>query len=167
LLRDEPLLRNGTHPSRSTHGGSLCKRQPRESREKFASCPLRTTESGMVSIVNTITGFNILRRGQTVSFKITGLDDLQREMNLLANVAEALDGEITTLKFDPSNQTSVERAIADMKLAIDQRVSGFRRSAMVDDLVSDLKQKYEQEILSRATGARMNDEGEVNEQGAD
>lgn len=96
-----------------------------------------------------------------MSFKITGLDDIQREMHLLADVAEALDGEIATLKFDPSNQTSVERAIADMKLAIDQKVSGFRRSAMVDDLVFKLKQKYEQEILSRATGARMNDEGEA------
>ena len=102
-----------------------------------------------------------------MSFEITGLDDLQREMHLLADVAEALDGEIATLKFDPSDQTSVERAIADMKLAIDQKVSGFRRSPIVDGLVSNLKQNYEQEILSRATGARMNDEGEVNEQRAD
>lgn len=93
-----------------------------------------------------------------MSYKITGLDDLQREMHLLADVATALDGDIATLKFDPSNQISVERAIADMKLAIDQKVSGFRASAMVAHLVSRLKQKYEQEILSRAADARVKDE---------
>jgi hypothetical protein len=87
-----------------------------------------------------------------MSVKITGLDELQREMRLLADVAEALDGEIATLKFDPSDRTSVEQAIADMKLAIDEKVSGFRRSAMVDNLVSNLKQKYEREILWRTRG---------------
>jgi hypothetical protein len=46
-----------------------------------------------------------------------------------------------------------------MKLAIDQKVSGFRRSVIVDTLVSELKQKYEQAILSRATAARMKHEG--------
>ncbi|MEY9746498.1 hypothetical protein ABIF65_005872 [Bradyrhizobium japonicum] len=56
-----------------------------------------------------------------MGFKIKGLDDLQREMTLLGQFAEALDGKLTTVNFDPHDQTSVERAIADMKLAIDQR----------------------------------------------
>jgi predicted nucleotide-binding protein len=93
-----------------------------------------------------------------MSFKITGLDDLQREMKLMADVAEALDGDIATLSFNPADQTSVERAIADMKLAIDQKVSGFGGSATVHGLVAQLKQQYETEILSRAAAARLNDE---------
>jgi len=93
-----------------------------------------------------------------MSFKITGLDDLQREMNLLSKVAEALDGELATLSFNPTDPTSVERAIADMRLAIDQKVSGFRSSATVDELVANLKQQYEEEILSRAAAARLDDE---------
>jgi hypothetical protein len=93
-----------------------------------------------------------------MSFKITGLDDLQREMTLLANVAEALDGDIATLSFDPTDQISIERAIAGMKLAIDQKVSGFGRSAILDGLVAQLKQQYEEEILSRAATARLNSE---------
>jgi hypothetical protein len=36
-----------------------------------------------------------------MSFKITGLGDLQREMQLLADFAEALDGNIATLSFNP------------------------------------------------------------------
>lgn len=93
-----------------------------------------------------------------MSFEITGLDDLEREMTLLAEVAEALDGDLATLSFDPADQTSVERAIADMKLAIDQKVAGFGRSAMVDGLVAQIKQQYEEEILSRAAAARLNKE---------
>lgn len=89
---------------------------------------------------------------------MTGLDDLQREMKLLGDVADALDGEIATINFDPSDQASVERAVADMKLAIDRKVAGFRHSAMVGDLVANLKQKYEEEILERAATARL-DEG--------
>ena len=39
-------------------------------------------------------------------------------------VAEVLDGKITTINFAPSDPTCVERAIIDMKLAIDRKVSG-------------------------------------------
>jgi hypothetical protein len=35
-------------------------------------------------------------------------------MKLLADVAQALDGEVATVNFDPSGATSVERAIADV-----------------------------------------------------
>ena len=93
-----------------------------------------------------------------MSFKITGLDDLQREMTLLSDLAEALDGEIASLRFNPKDPTSVEQAIADMKLAIDQRVSGFRSSATVEELVANLKRQYEEEILSRAATARLDRE---------
>jgi predicted nucleotide-binding protein len=92
-----------------------------------------------------------------MGFKIKGLDDLQREMTLLSQVAEALDGKLAAVNFDPHDQTSVERAIADMKLAIDQRVSGFGSSTMVDNLVAELKQKYEEDILARAAAARLTD----------
>lgn len=91
--------------------------------------------------------------------KVAGLDALHREMKLLSDVAKALDGEITTLQFDPHDHASIERAITDMKLAIDQKVASFGGSAIVDNLVAELKRKYEEEILSRASTARLTNGG--------
>lgn len=93
-----------------------------------------------------------------MSFNITGLDELQREMRLLAEAAEALNGDLASVQFDPTDQCSVERAIADMKLAIDRKLAGYSRSAMVANMAAELKQKYEAEILSRAAGARLANE---------
>jgi hypothetical protein len=91
-------------------------------------------------------------------FEITGLDELQREMRLLAYAAKALDGERTTLRFDPTDQSSVERAIADMRFAIDRKIAGYSHSAMVTNMAAELKQKYEADILSRAAAARLTNE---------
>jgi len=93
-----------------------------------------------------------------MSFNITGLDELQREMRLFSEAAQALDGDLTTLRFDPLDQSSVERAIADMKLAIDLKLAGYSRSVMVANMAAELKQKYEAEILSRAAAARLTNE---------
>jgi hypothetical protein len=93
-----------------------------------------------------------------MGFKIEGLDNLQREMKLLADFAEAIDGDIATVQFNPADPSSVEKAIADMKLAIDQKAAGFGSSAIVDGLVAQLKEKYEAEILARAAIARLKEE---------
>ncbi|TCU74885.1 putative nucleotide-binding protein with TIR-like domain [Bradyrhizobium sp. R2.2-H] len=93
-----------------------------------------------------------------MSIKITGLDEFQREMRLLAEAAEALDGELTTLRFNASDQTSVERAIADMRLAIDRKVAAYSHSSAVADMAAELKRKYEADILARAAAARLTNE---------
>jgi Predicted nucleotide-binding protein containing TIR-like domain len=93
-----------------------------------------------------------------VVFRITGLDELQRELKLLADAAAALDGELTTLRLDPMDQSSVERAIADVKLAIDRKIADYSHSAMVANMAAELKQKYEADILARAAAARLTSE---------
>jgi len=47
-------------------------------------------------------------------------------------VDEVLDGKITTINFAASDPTCVERAIIDMKLAIDHKVSGCCGSLLRD-----------------------------------
>jgi predicted nucleotide-binding protein len=101
-----------------------------------------------------------------MSFSIKGLNDLQREAKLLADVAQALDGDLVQLSFDPGDQTSVERAIADMKLAIDQKVARFGTSAIVDELIAKTKRKFEKEILSRVAEARLNQEEDAMSNGS-
>jgi predicted nucleotide-binding protein len=91
-----------------------------------------------------------------MSFKITGFDSFERELQLVTEAIESLDGKITTLDFDPLDQMSVENAIADVKLAIDKKVAPYRNSPIVEGIIAELKSKYEAEILERATAARLN-----------
>jgi hypothetical protein len=46
-----------------------------------------------------------------MAFEITGLDKLQKELDQASKAFAALDGEITTLRFDPADPSSVETAI--------------------------------------------------------
>ena len=97
-----------------------------------------------------------------MSIKITGLDDLQRSLGMLREAAAALDGQIAILTFNPADQTSIEKAIADVRLAIDQKVGSLYNSPAVAELAAQLKQQYEEKILARAAEARLNDEATMN-----
>ena len=53
--------------------------------------------------------------------KITGLDNLQRELQDAQRAFKALDGQITTVKFNPEDQASIQAAIASMEAAVDEK----------------------------------------------
>ncbi|MGQ3301621.1 TIR domain-containing protein [Reyranella sp.] len=93
-----------------------------------------------------------------MSLKITGLEALQRQMKLFGEITEALNGEIANVHFDPADHASVELAISEMKLAIDQKTSAFGRSKATDAIVAQIKKHYETEILRRAAAARHSNE---------
>jgi len=95
-----------------------------------------------------------------MGFKITGLDTFQREINQMTQAVKALDGDLATLNFDPQNQTSIENAIAEMRGMIDRKIAPYRDNPMVENIVSELKEKYEKEILDRAAEARSESGGE-------
>ena len=54
-----------------------------------------------------------------MSFKITGLNVLQKNLDQAAKALGALDGELTTLKFNPDDPASVEAALVQMEGAIE------------------------------------------------
>ncbi|WP_373928669.1 hypothetical protein QTN93_00475 [Sphingomonas aerolata] len=83
-----------------------------------------------------------------------GLDDLQRKMKELSKAISALDGDITSVGFDPSDPQSIELAIQKMEAAIDDRVGNYSGNEMVQGIVVDLKEKYRQEIIDRAAKGR-------------
>ena len=89
-----------------------------------------------------------------MSFKIQGLDKLQKQLEEASKAFEALDGEITTIQFSPSDQASVEAAISDMERAIDGRVAQFSGNPFVDQVSAKLKAKYQEQILERAMIAK-------------
>lgn len=92
---------------------------------------------------------------------IKGLDELSRKMKELEKAIAALDGEIGSVSFDPNDPQSIEIAIQKMEQAVDERVGDFSRNAMVEGIVSEVKERYRQAILERASEARNEQEDEA------
>jgi hypothetical protein len=87
--------------------------------------------------------------------KISGLDKLQRQLDDLSEAAKALDGEISTVNFDPHDPSSVEAAVVQMEQAIDAKIAAYRGSELVENIATQLKDRYRQEIYDRAAKARL------------
>ena len=83
-----------------------------------------------------------------------GLDELQRKTKELSRAIAALDGDITSVGFDPGDPQSIELAIQKMEAAIDERVADYSRNDMVQGIVIELKERYRQAILDRAAKGR-------------
>lgn len=90
-----------------------------------------------------------------------GLDELSRKMKELEKAIAALDGDIGTVNFDPNDPQSIEVAIQKMEQAVDERVGDYSRNDMIEGIVSEVKERYRQAILERASEARNEQEGEV------
>lgn len=92
---------------------------------------------------------------------IKGLDELMRKMKELEKAISALDGEITSVGFDPHDPQSIELAIQKMEAAIDERVGDYGNNDMVQGIVGEMKERYREAILERAATARNEKEGEA------
>jgi hypothetical protein len=86
-----------------------------------------------------------------LDIKITGLDEFQRELADAQHCLEALDGTITTLKFNPADPESVQTAIKTMESAVDSKIAPYRHNALVSQVAQDLKEQYRKGILERAS----------------
>jgi len=93
-----------------------------------------------------------------VSFKITGLDKLQNELDAASKASQALDGDLTTLRFDPENPSSVETAVRQVEEAIDAKIAPYRGNAIVENMAVQLKDKYRQQIFDRVAVARLEEQ---------
>lgn len=92
---------------------------------------------------------------------IKGLNELSRKMKELEKAIAALDGEIGSVNFDPNDPQSIEVAIQKMEQAVDERVGDYSRNDMIEGIVSEVKERYRQAILERASEARNEQEDEV------
>ena len=87
-----------------------------------------------------------------------GFDKLQRELKQASDALRALDGELATVSFDPSDSASVEAAISEIENVIDSKIAQFRGNAIVESLAAEMKEKYALAILDRAAAARLQHE---------
>ncbi len=92
---------------------------------------------------------------------IKGLNELSRKMKELEKAIAALDGEIGSVNFDPNDPQSIEVAIQKMEQAVDERVGDYSHNDMIEGIVSEVKERYRQTILERASEARNEQEDEV------
>lgn len=87
--------------------------------------------------------------------EISGLDELQRSLSDASHALQELDGEISTVKFNPHNPSSVEAAVVQMEQAIDAKTAPYRGNAIVENVARQLKERYRQELYDRAAKARL------------
>ena len=89
---------------------------------------------------------------------IKGLNELSRKMKELEKAIAALDGEIGSVNFDPNDPQSIEVAIQKMEQAVEDRVGNYSRNDIVEGIVSEVKERYRQAIIERASEARNEQE---------
>lgn len=89
-----------------------------------------------------------------MDIKITGLDRFQRDLNEANKAVQALDGELATLEFNPNDPSSVEAAIVQIEQTIDAKIAPYRGNKIVENLATQMKERYRQEICDRAAKVR-------------
>ena len=87
--------------------------------------------------------------------KITGLDALSHNLRELESAVSDLDGDIAQVSFDPHDPQSIEHAIQEVNLVIDQKIRDHVGNEMVSNLAEALKESYRTGILERAAAARL------------
>ena len=80
---------------------------------------------------------------------VTGLDELQRELRELADAIKSLDGRIGSLRFDPADTVSVEKAVSEMERLVDERAGKQRPGSIAESVISTVKAKYATQIRAK------------------
>ncbi len=81
--------------------------------------------------------------------EIKGLDKLTRQLKEAERALQELDGEIGTVKFDPTNPTDVQRAIREIERKVDTKLSRFRGNPLVQTVAQGAKKTFREYILKQ------------------
>lgn len=84
------------------------------------------------------------------SFKIDGLDRIQKRLDDITNAIASLEGEITKVSITPGDEASAAAAIAKINSMIDERVGPLKVDPVVESIVAKMKTAYAAGIRSRA-----------------
>jgi hypothetical protein len=84
------------------------------------------------------------------SFKIDGLDRLQKRLDDLNSAIASIDGEIANLSVEHGSEASATAAIAAIYAKIDERLGPLRTDGVVAGIVSEVKTAVAAQIRARA-----------------
>ena len=87
--------------------------------------------------------------------EIKGLEELSRSLKESQEALANLDGDLTSVSFNPTEPASIEAAIQEMERVIDGRVRGHADNPIVATLVEATKENFRQAILDKAAAARL------------
>jgi hypothetical protein len=87
--------------------------------------------------------------------KITGLDELQKQLKEAEDVLSQLDGELGTVQFNPGDPASIDAAIQSVESMIDARLGLYASNPVIAPLAEQMKEKYRDAIVERAAAARI------------
>lgn len=90
--------------------------------------------------------------------KITGLDQLTRELDEAKKALAAVDGELGTVNFNTHDPASIEAAVQEVERMIDERLGSYAANPIVATIVEQMKERYRAEIIERAAAARLSKE---------
>ena len=76
-----------------------------------------------------------------------------RTLEALKEAGKALDGTLATVSIDPHDPDSIERAVEDMKRAVDERLAPYASNSMVRKLGEQSKASFEKKLRERAEKA--------------
>jgi hypothetical protein len=89
--------------------------------------------------------------------EIAGLNGLTRQLEDAQKALAALDGQIGTVGFDPNDPESIEAAIQQVELMIDDRVGAYAHNPFVAPFIEQIKEQYREHIIQKAAAARLGD----------
>jgi hypothetical protein len=90
-------------------------------------------------------------------FKITGLDELSREIEEAQKAFAEIDGELGSVNFNPHDPASIEAANQTMEQTIDERLGRYANNSIVAPMIEEVKEKYREAIVEKAAEARLED----------
>lgn len=91
--------------------------------------------------------------------KISGLDKLTKQLDDAQKALAELDGTLGTVSFDPNDPSSIEAAIRNVEVMIDERVGHLSNNPIVGPIAEEMKELYRAQIIERAAAARLENGG--------
>jgi hypothetical protein len=92
--------------------------------------------------------------------KISGIDQLSRQLTDAQKALKNLDGELGSISFDPNDPASIEAAIQSVEAIIDDRLGQYANNPIVVPFAENIKEHYRESIIDRAAAARIENESE-------
>lgn len=87
--------------------------------------------------------------------KIKGLGQLANQLKELKKFTQEIDGSLGEVSFNPFDAESIEQAIVNIEDLINQKAQYYSSNVLIIDLIVNLKESCRQQIIDKATEARL------------
>jgi hypothetical protein len=87
--------------------------------------------------------------------KISGFDKLQKELAAAQEAFADLNGNLTSIEYDPADPASIEAAIHKVDQMIDERIGRYADNPFVAPLIEKSKEHFREVIIQKAAVARL------------